>query len=125
MRGFFCDLKIQILMLDVGFMFESLAMGKFERSEIDGIGVIEESEWLGAILNRGNGTANNRFLVRLSDMGAGVTREEEFAWRNEATIGWPKVRKYGRNDTAVHMSRDEEVKFIEIAINFGIEKMDG
>lgn len=63
-------------MLDIGLMLESLAMGKFERSKIDGISVVEKSKRLGAVLNRRNGAANNSLLMWFGNMGAGMAREE-------------------------------------------------
>lgn len=63
-------------MLDIGLMLESLAMGKFECSEIYRVSVIEKSKRLSAVLNSRDGATDNCFLMRFGNMSAGVAREK-------------------------------------------------
>lgn len=57
-------------------------------------------------------------------MRAGVAREEKFTGGDDAAIGFPEIAEAWKNDAAMHMTGDNEIKFVEIGGNFWVAEVD-
>ena len=91
---------------------------------IDWESLVEESDWFGAVLDSRNGAADDDFLVWLRNASASIAREEVLAGSNEAAVGRPNIINDRWDYATVHMAWDEEVKFVKVTGDFGIEQID-
>ena len=80
---------------------------------------------MGTILNGRDGAEDNDFIGRVADFCASAMGKKFSARRDEAAIRAPEVINNGRHDAAMHVARNEEIKFVEFGSNFRVGKIDG
>ena len=99
-------------------------MRKFERGGIDREGLIECHKGLVGAWNGRNSAKDDGFLVWAGNAATSAAWEETFAWGEDAAVIAPEIAENWRNDAVMHVAGDEEIEFIEIALDFLVVKED-
>ncbi len=99
-------------------------MCELKRGGIDREGLIKGHKGLAGAWNGRNSAKDDGFLVWAGNAATSAAWEETFARGEDTAIIAPEIAKNWRNDAVMHVAGDEEIEFIEIALDFLVVKED-